>query len=115
MTATLAILGWVPPIVGHPFMRNAFLAGTGIAAGCGSAMKEYEKLLAAGVDALFDDRDERPGVKFKDAELIGVPTIVVVGKGLAAGTVEIKDRASGDREDVPVAAAATRILEVVGG
>ena len=36
MTATLAILGWVPPIVGHPFMRNAFLAGTGIAAGCGA-------------------------------------------------------------------------------
>jgi len=36
VTATLAIIGWVPPIVGHPFMRNAFLAGTGIAAGCGA-------------------------------------------------------------------------------
>jgi prolyl-tRNA synthetase len=41
-------------------------------------------------------------VKFKDAELIGVPTIVIVGKGLADGTIEIKDRASGERREVPV-------------
>jgi len=41
-------------------------------------------------------------VKFKDAELIGVPTIVIVGKGLEAGTIEIKDRASGERREVPV-------------
>ena len=51
---------------------------------------------------LYDDRPKvSPGVKFKDAELIGVPTIVVVGKGLADGTIEVKDRASGEREDVP--------------
>jgi prolyl-tRNA synthetase len=42
-------------------------------------------------------------VKFKDAELIGVPTIVVVGKGLADGVVEVKDRATGERSDVPLA------------
>ena len=50
---------------------------------------------------LYDDRPKvSPGVKFKDAELIGVPTIVVVGKGLAEGTIEVKDRATGAREDV---------------
>jgi prolyl-tRNA synthetase len=51
---------------------------------------------------LYDDRPKvSPGVKFKDAELIGVPTIVVVGKGLAEGTIEVKDRRTGAREDVP--------------
>ena len=45
-------------------------------------------------------------MKFKDAELIGVPTIVVVGKGLADGVVEVKDRASGEREEVAVGRAA---------
>jgi prolyl-tRNA synthetase len=52
-------------------------------------------------------------VKFKDAELIGVPTIVTVGRGLADGTVELRDRKSGEREEVPVGHAATRIAEVV--
>ncbi len=60
-------------------------------------------LEAAGFDVLHDDRPKMsPGVKFKDAELIGVPTIVVVGKGLADGVVEVKDRATGERTDVPV-------------
>ena len=51
---------------------------------------------------LYDDRAGKvsPGVKFKDAELIGVPTIVVVGKGLADGVIEVKDRATGEREQV---------------
>src|SRR5918995_7428138 len=62
--------------------------------------------LAAGAEArdvrvLLDDRDSvSPGVKFKDAELLGVPTIVVVGKGLATGVIEVKDRSSGERTDV---------------
>ncbi|MBM9462740.1 proline--tRNA ligase [Aeromicrobium sp. YIM 150415] len=62
------------------------------------------QLEAAGLEVLYDDRPKvSPGVKFKDAELIGVPTIVVVGKGLADGVVEVKDRATGDRRDVPLA------------
>jgi prolyl-tRNA synthetase len=70
---------------------------------------------AAGVRVLFDDRrGVSPGVKFKDAELIGVPTIVVVGRGLADGVVEMRDRASGERENVPVAEAATRIRAAIG-
>ena len=60
-------------------------------------------LEAQGLEVLFDDRRKvSPGVKFKDAELIGVPTIVVVGRGLADGTVELKDRRSGDRREVSV-------------
>jgi prolyl-tRNA synthetase len=52
---------------------------------------------------IYDDRVKvSPGVKFKDAELIGVPTIVVVGRGLVDGVIEVKDRASGEREDVPL-------------
>ncbi|HEU4811437.1 MAG TPA: proline--tRNA ligase [Nocardioides sp.] len=61
------------------------------------------ELSQQGIEVLFDDRAGKisPGVKFKDAELIGVPTIVVVGKGLADGTIEVKDRASGERTQVP--------------
>ncbi len=73
-------------------------------------------LVAGGVDVIYDDRVKvSPGVKFKDAELVGVPTIVVVGKGLADGTIEIKDRRSGERTVVPVAEAAARITQVVRG
>jgi prolyl-tRNA synthetase len=62
---------------------------------------------AAGLRVLFDDRDGvSPGVRFKDAELIGVPTIVVCGRGIAESpadsTVEVKDRRSGERADVPL-------------
>ncbi len=71
-------------------------------------------LLDAGLTVLFDDRlKERPGVKFKDAELIGVPTIVVVGKGLAEGTIEVKDRRSGDRQDVAIGDAVAHLVAVV--
>jgi prolyl-tRNA synthetase len=52
---------------------------------------------------IYDDRKGvSPGVKFKDSELIGVPTIVVVGRGLAEGKVEVKDRRSGERTEVAV-------------
>lgn len=60
------------------------------------------ELDAAGVRVLLDDRTATPGVKFADAELIGVPTILVVGRGLASGVVEVKDRRSGQRTEVPV-------------
>jgi prolyl-tRNA synthetase len=62
-----------------------------------------EALAARGLTVLYDDRPGvSPGVKFKDSELLGVPTIVVVGRGLADGVVEIKDRASGARREVAV-------------
>jgi prolyl-tRNA synthetase family II len=63
----------------------------------------YAELRAAGVDVLIDDRDERPGVKFKDAELTGIPVRVSVGsRDLADGVVEVVSRASRDKERVPL-------------
>jgi prolyl-tRNA synthetase len=67
-----------------------------------AARKIYDDCLAAGIDALFDDRDERPGVKFKDADLIGVPYRVTVGKKLAQGAVELSTRKTRTSRDVPV-------------
>jgi prolyl-tRNA synthetase len=71
------------------------------------------ELDAAGVEVLLDDRTATPGVKFADAELIGVPTIVVVGRGLANGVVEVKDRRSGERTEVPVDGAVAHLAELV--
>jgi prolyl-tRNA synthetase len=74
------------------------------------------ELESRGLTVLYDDRPKvSPGVKFKDAELVGVPTIVVVGKGLADGVVEVKDRASGTREDVPVGEVVAHVVGVVRG
>jgi prolyl-tRNA synthetase len=93
-----------------------------VAAGKGEELfAEAERLAgelgAAGLEVIYDDRAGKvsPGVKFKDAELIGVPTIVVVGKGLAEGVVEVKDRRSGDREDVPLADVVAHVTRVVRG
>jgi len=71
-------------------------------------------LSEAGVRVLFDDRrGVSPGVKFNDSELIGVPTIVVIGRGLADGVVEVKDRASGERVDVAVDDAVSHLVSLV--
>jgi prolyl-tRNA synthetase len=75
-------------------------------------------LTAAGLDVLYDDRAGKisPGVKFKDAELIGVPSIVTVGRGVADHdnqVIEVKDRRTGDRTELPLAEAAERITAIV--
>ena len=76
-----------------------------------------EQLEAAGLRVLLDDRHKvSPGVAFKDAELIGIPTYVVVGKTLAAdGTVEIRDRRTGSSRSVPVADAVAELVAEVRG
>ena len=72
-------------------------------------------LEAAGARVLLDDRiGVSPGIKFNDAELLGVPTIVVVGKGLANGTIEVKDRKTGERVDVQVDQIVAQLLDVCG-
>ena len=72
-----------------------------------AADRLYDELRAAGVDILYDDRDQSPGVKFADADLLGVPTqLVLGGKGLARGVVERKDRGSGERDEVALEAVA---------
>lgn len=65
-----------------------------------AAQKIYSGCLAAGLDALYDDRDERPGVKFKDADLIGVPFRITIGKKLAQGLVELVERKTRTSRDV---------------
>ena len=73
-------------------------------------------LEAAGLSVLYDDRPKvSAGVKFTDAELIGVPTIVVVGKGLTDGVVEVKDRRSGERVNVEIGEAVEHLVGVVRG
>lgn len=67
-----------------------------------AAEQIYTSCLSAGLDALLDDRDERPGVKFKDADLIGIPFRVTVGKKLAQGMVEVVERRTRQSTDVPV-------------
>jgi prolyl-tRNA synthetase len=75
-----------------------------------------DELEAAGISVLFDDRwAVSPGVKFKDAELLGVPTIVVIGKAFTDGEVEVRDRRSGDRVQVAVDAAAATVIAAVRG
>jgi prolyl-tRNA synthetase len=70
------------------------------------AEQAYQALTAAGVDPLLDDRDDRPGAKFAALDLVGVPWQLIVGpKGVADGVVEIKRRASGERQTLPLEAA----------
>jgi prolyl-tRNA synthetase len=81
-----------------------------------AATELVDELAARGLDVLYDDRAKvSPGVKFKDAELIGVPTIVTVGRGLTDGNVEVKDRRSGERVEVPVPEAVDHLVRVVRG
>jgi len=70
----------------------------------------YAKLQAAGIETLYDDRDERGGVKLGSMDLIGLPWQVVVGpRGIAAGTVELKHRSTGEREELSVESALARL------
>jgi prolyl-tRNA synthetase len=80
-----------------------------------AAGRLVDDLAAQGLDVLYDDRVGKvsPGVKFKDAEMIGVPTIVTVGRGVADGVIEVKDRRTGERTEVPVGEAADYLVGVV--
>lgn len=73
----------------------------------------YEKLGAAGVEVILDDRKERPGVKFKDADLIGIPIRITVGRGAADGIIEYKMRRDADKTELPVEEGIARAIETV--
>ena len=74
----------------------------------------YEALVGAGIDVIIDDRDERPGVKFKDAELVGIPYRLTVGpKGLEKGVIEWTRRRDGERQDLDVDRAAEVAIETI--
>jgi prolyl-tRNA synthetase len=79
-----------------------------------AAEKLALELEAAGLDVIYDDRPKvSPGVKFGDAELVGVPTILAVGRGLVDGVVEIKDRRSGNAENIAVEKAVDYVVDAV--
>ena len=72
------------------------------------------QLSGVGLDVLYDDRKASPGVKFTDAEVLGMPIAVVVGRGLKNGVVEVRNRRTGERREVPVAEAVTTVRELTG-
>ncbi|QNT70674.1 proline--tRNA ligase [Defluviicoccus vanus] len=72
----------------------------------------YEQLVAQGIDVVYDDRDERAGVKFSEMDLIGVPHQLIIGpRGAKSGQVELKDRRTGERQELAVEAALARLLK----
>ena len=78
------------------------------------ADRVYRELLDAGVDAALDDRDQTAGVKFADADLIGCPVQVVIGKrGVEAGTADLKLRATGERSQAPLSEAARAAMDLL--
>jgi prolyl-tRNA synthetase len=79
-----------------------------------AAERLYADLLAANIEVLYDDRDERAGVKFKDADLIGIPIRVTIGpQKLARSEVEIRRRRTRAVEDVALDAAVSRLREII--
>ena len=74
--------------------------------------KIYRDLRNAGLDALLDDRDERAGVKFKDADLIGIPYRITIGKKVADGLVELYDRRAKQSEDVKISDVVERVQKL---
>lgn len=78
-----------------------------------TANKIYEELLANGVEAVIDDRDERPGVKFKDADLIGFPFRITVGKTISEGNVEFVTRATGEKVAMKPEVAIKQVIDAV--
>jgi len=105
-------LAW--PVQVAPAEVTVILLSTRDAEARAAAESLYGGLLAAGVDALIDDRDERPGVKYRDAELTGIPYRISVGsRDLAEGVVEITSRATGVKERVPVADAISAVQQLV--
>ena len=104
--------GLVWPAEAAPADVHVVIANKDEAAISGAAAL-VEAFDTARLEVLFDDRKASPGVKFKDAELIGVPWIVVVGRGWSEGTVELRERATGGVTQVPVDGAADEILRLV--
>lgn len=102
--------GMIWPISVAPFEVEVILLNAADEAQCAAATLLYEELQENGVDVLLDEREERPGVKFKDADLVGVPIQVVAGRLAAEGKVEIKLRANGEKEEVALDEATDRVM-----
>ena len=106
--------GIIWPVTIAPYAVEVVVVSVQSAESVQVAEQIVSELEAAGVDVLYDDRDERPGVKFKDADLLGVPVRVNVGeKSLAKGVIEIKLRKTKELRTAPVAEASKAVLAVV--
>ena len=106
--------GIIFPIPIAPFHCSVVAVNTKDAGVMAAAEEIYFCLEKLGVEVLFDDRDERPGVKFKDNDLIGVPVRIVVGsKGLAEGKVEVKIRSTGEVQSVATGEVADYVKKVI--
>jgi len=106
--------GIIWPVTLAPYEVLVAPVNVADAASLEAAQKLYEELLAAGIDALFDDRDVRAGVKFKDADLVGFPLRLVVGeRNLKQGKIEMKWRWSAQAELIDVAGAAQHVAELI--
>ncbi|BBY79081.1 proline--tRNA ligase [Mycolicibacterium pulveris] len=106
-------LGLAWPSSVSPFDAHLVIANKDAAARAG-AEKLAADLDRLGVEVLLDDRTASPGVKFKDAELLGVPWIVVVGRGWADGVVELRNRVTGETREIAVANAAADVAAALG-
>jgi len=105
--------GMILPVAIAPFTVVVTPVNIAYAEQKEAAESIYQSLLALGIDALFDDREERAGVKFKDAELIGIPYRITVGKKLAQGLVEFVQRRGKTSTDIAVAEAALAVQSAV--
>jgi prolyl-tRNA synthetase len=104
--------GLIWPKVMAPFDVIVVIATRDHEGTVAEAERIYAELRERGVDVILDDRAESAGVKFKDADLIGYPVQVVVGKrGVEAGTVDLKLRATGDRTQAPIAEASAAVVD----
>ncbi len=103
------------PTVIAPFEAIVVIANAADAAQAELAERLYAQLGAAGVEVVLDDRGERAGVKFKDADLIGIPWRVVVGRGAAEGKVELVERAGGAPQELAADALVPELLGQIQG
>ncbi len=104
-------LRWPPAIA--PFHVHLIPISMQDEAMAATAEALYQRLTAAGIQVLLDDREERPGVKFKDADLIGIPVRIVVGKTACDGMVEYKERSGSVNEAIGIEEAYSRVLALV--
>ncbi len=102
--------GMIWPISVAPFEVAILLLNPEDDQQCDAAARIYEELQMKGVDVLLDDRDERPGVKFKDADLIGIPIQVVCGKLASEGRVEVRLRSQKDKQAVALDTASSQVM-----
>jgi prolyl-tRNA synthetase len=106
--------GMILPAAIAPFEVNVLPVNTSHAETMELARAVYKELLDKGIDALLDDRDERPGVKFKDCDLIGIPLRVTIGeRNLKEGLVEIKLRSEKESQKVPKENVVEKVVEHV--